>query len=169
MSPHNDQTRIVFIPTNASGARRLMTGPTTEVRAFAVTPQLRAVLEGGDEDEEVERAAMVIASVWGLAHLGRRLVLVAHVPASTMTPSDEVDNGGVVLSKLDPRQVTAWFADEDDSVSRQAAEHVAGMVVDDAWNDVSVQSLLLEHEMSWHDITEELPLPNTDPQIGPAA
>lgn len=169
MSPHPDQTRIVFIPTNAAGARRTITGPSTQVRAFTVTPQLRSVLEGGDDDEEVERAAMVIASVWGLAHLGRRLVLVAHVGADTMSPSDEVANGGVVLARLDPRQVTAWFADEDDSVTRSAAEKVAGMVVDDAWNDVSVQSLLLEHEMSWHDITEDLPLPATDPEPFPAA
>ena len=48
-------------------------------------------------------------------------------------------------------------------MTAEAAEAVRGMIIDDAWNDVLVQSLLVEHEMLWHDITEELPDPITDP------
>ncbi|MCW5113413.1 hypothetical protein PA05_0732 [Cutibacterium acnes P05] len=107
---------------------------------------------------------MVIGSVWGLTHTGRRLVLVAHVPSEQITDHEEVDNGGVTLTHLEPSQITAWFADDDDAHSREAAEAVKGMTIDDAWNDVTIQTLIGEHELSWHDVTEELPAVSTDPE-----
>lgn len=163
-SPARGTNRLVFIPTDASGAARLVSEGGTDVQGFTVTPQLRSILDlGKDADEEAERAAMVIGSIWGLAQLGRRLVLVAELPASELGDNDEVDNGGVTVGHLQPSRITAWFADEDDSVSVPVAGQVSGMVIDDAWNDVAVQSLLAEHEMSWHDITEALPTPDTDP------
>lgn len=157
--------RLVFLPTDARGARRLRSEGGTNLQAFAVTPQLRAVLDlSASDEEEAERAAMVIGSVWGLAQFGRRLVLVAEVPASMLAPNDEAGNGGVTLIRLDPSWITAWFSDEDDAVAGDAARQVAGMVIDDAWNDVTVQSLLAYHELSWHDITEELPAASSDPR-----
>ena len=63
-----------------------------------------------------------------------------------------------------PSQITAWFADDDDADSREAAEAVKGMTIDDAWNDVTIQTLIGEHELSWHDVTEELPAAGTDPE-----
>ena len=80
-----------------------------------------------------------------------------------MGDNEEHANGGVTLTQLDPKQITAWFSDETLDVTAEAAEAVRGMIIDDAWNDVLVQSLLVEHEMLWHDITEELPDPTTDP------
>ncbi|WP_027587075.1 DUF6912 family protein [Acidipropionibacterium thoenii] len=156
---------LVFLPTDARGARRLRAEGGSGLQAFTVTPQLRSVLDlsAGDE-EQAERAAMVIGSVWGLARFGRRLVLVAEVPASVVGANDEVDNGGVTLARLEPSWITAWFADDDDEVAAEAAGAVAGMVIDDAWNDVTVQSLLAQHELSWHDITEELPAADSDPR-----
>ena len=106
---------------------------------------------------------MVIGSVWGLTHTGRRLVLVAHVRPEQITGHEEVDNGGVTLTGLEPSQITAWFADDDDAYSRAAAAAVNGMTIDDAWNDVTIQTLIGEHELSWHDVTEELPAVSTDP------
>ncbi|WP_439957157.1 DUF6912 family protein, partial [Listeria monocytogenes] len=106
---------------------------------------------------------MVIGSVWGLTHTCRRLVLVARVPAEQITDHAEVDNGGVTLTHLEPSQITAWFADDDDAHARGAAEAVKGMTIDDAWNDVTSQTLIGEHELSWHDVTEELPAVSTDP------
>lgn len=160
----NDSTRIVFVPTDAAGARALVSAPARDVQAFGVTPGLRAVLDVDGDEEETERAAMVIGSVWGLTHYGRRLVLVAHVPDSALAPNDETDNGGVTLRHLDPGQITAWFSDDEVSDAAEAAEATRDMVIDDAWNDVTVQTLLVEHELSWHDITEPLPDPATDPR-----
>lgn len=163
-SPDPGANRLVFIPTDASGAAKLVSEGGSDVQGFTVTPQLRSILDlGKDADEEAERAAMVIGSIWGLAQLGRRLVLVAQVPSGELGGNDEVDNGGVTVRHLQPSRITAWFADEDDSVTGPVAAQVSGMVIDDAWNDVAVQSLLAGHEMSWHDITEELPSPSTDP------
>ncbi len=156
--------RLVFLPTDARGARKLVSDGGTDVQAFAVTPELRSVLDLGEGgDEEAERAAMVIGSIWGLARFGRRLVLVAQVPESVLGPNYEVDNGGVTVTRLEPSWITAWFADEDDAVAEGPARAIADMVIDDAWNDVAVQSLLASHEMSWHDITEDLPAPASDP------
>lgn len=156
--------RLVFLPTDARGAHRLRSEGGTSLQGFAVTSQLRSVLDlSASDEEQAERAAMVIGSVWGLARFGRRLVLVAEVPATVLTASDEVDNGGVTLTRLDPSWITAWFADEDDAVAAEAARAVAGMVIDDAWSDVAVQSLLAYHELSWHDITEDLPAASSDP------
>ncbi|MDO4412085.1 hypothetical protein [Cutibacterium sp.] len=154
---------IVFIPTSAKRAHELVTAPGKQVTAFTVNKELRSILDVTDP-EETEHAAMVIGSVWGLAHTGRRLVLVAHVPAEQITDHEEVDNGGVTLTRLEPSNVTAWFADDDDADSRVAAAAVKGMTIDDAWNDVTVQTLIGEHELSWHDITEELPAVGTDPE-----
>lgn len=163
-SPSTGAVRLVFIPADASGARKLVNDGGSGVQGFTVTPQLRSILDlGRGGEEEAERAAMVIGSIWGLARFGRRLVLVAQLPETELGDNDEVDNGGVTIAHLQPSRITAWFADEDDEVSQPAAGQVAGMIIDDAWNDVSVQSLLAGHEMSWHDITEELPAPGTDP------
>ncbi|MGK2308426.1 DUF6912 family protein [Cutibacterium sp. V947] len=154
---------IVFIPTNAQRARELVAAPGEQVTAFTVTEELRSILDVTDP-EETEHAAMVIGSVWGLTHTGRRLVLVAHVPAEQIADHEEVDNGGVTLTRLEPSQITAWFADDDDADSKGAAAAVRGMVIDDAWNDVAIQTLIGEHGLSWHDITEELPRADTDPE-----
>lgn len=163
-SPSTGADRLVFIPADAGGARKLVSDGGSDVQGFAVTPELRSILDlGRGGEEKAERAAMVIGSVWGLARFGRRLVLVAQVPDSQLGDNYEVDNGGVTIARLEPSRITAWFADEDDRVSAAAAGQIAGMIIDDAWNDVSVQSLLAEHEMSWHDITEELPDPGSDP------
>lgn len=154
---------IVFIPTSAERAHQLVAAPGKQVTAFTVTEELQSILDVTDP-EETEHAAMVIGSVWGLTHTGRRLVLVAHVPSEQITDHEEVDNGGVTLTHLEPSQITAWFADDDDAHSREAAEAVKGMTIDDAWNDVTIQTLIGEHELSWHDVTEELPAVSTDPE-----
>ncbi|AZZ42298.1 hypothetical protein C0Z11_08380 [Acidipropionibacterium jensenii] len=163
-SPVRDAHRLVFLPTDARGARQLLKEGGTDLQGFTVTDELRSVLDlssGGDE--EAERAAMVIGSIWGLARFGRRLVLVAQVQDSVLAANGEVDNGGVTVTRLEPSAITAWFADEDDAVSAPVAGAIAGMVIDDAWSDVAVQSLLASHELSWHDITEELPEEASDP------
>ena len=158
-----EPSSFVFIPTSAERAHQLVAAPGKQVTAFTVTEELQSILDVTDP-EETEHAAMVIGSVWGLTHTGRRLVLVAHVPSEQITDHEEVDNGGVTLTHLEPSQITAWFADDDDAHSREAAEAVKGMTIDDAWNDVTIQTLIGEHELSWHDVTEELPAVSTDPE-----
>ena len=159
----SDPAEIVFVPASAAEARAMVQHVSEQVQAFTVTDELRAILDVDGDEEQTERAAMIIASVQGLARYGRRLVLVAHVPPSVMGDNEEHANGGVTLTQLDAKQITAWFSDETLDVTAEAAEAVRGMIIDDAWNDVLVQSLLVEHEMLWHDITEELPDPTTDP------
>ncbi|GAE79923.1 hypothetical protein JCM18920_1545 [Cutibacterium acnes JCM 18920] len=91
---------IVFIPTSAERAHQLVAAPGKQVTAFTVTEELQSILDVTDP-EETEHAAMVIGSVWGLTHTGRRLVLVAHVPSEQITDHEEVDNGGVTLTHLE--------------------------------------------------------------------
>ncbi len=150
------QPVLVFLPLSAPEARTAASvtlhGP---LAGFAVTRELVDALGyTSDMDEDAEYAALVLASVAGLARHGRRLVLVAEVPPDQVGLGDDPSNGGVILARLEPRWVVSWFADEASVDVTAAARAAAGLDLDDAWDVGAVQELVASHELLWHGPTE---------------
>lgn len=149
---------LVFVPVIAEQAAALAAGtPLGPVDCFRVTGELlETVGLGPGDDEDAERACLLLASVHALATSGRRLVLVAEVqPASLVANPDERHNGGARLAGLVPRQVQCFFADDPaDPLPGRVAQRVAGRTVDEAWDDEGVQELLATHDLLWHGAEE---------------
>lgn len=148
---------MVFVPTTPAQARALWQGEVLrQVQAFAVTPQLLDTLDMGPKDaEDAEYACLVLASVWGLATHGTRLVLVAQADDHLVEAGGESHNGGIRLTSLGKRQVESFFTDEDRQPLADAARTaVAGKDLDDAWEDDAVQQLVRRADLLWHSVEE---------------
>lgn len=148
--------RLVFIPV-ASDELGVLAGdpPVADRVAYAVTPELLAELDYDESDmEDAEYAALVLASVAGLATHGVRLVVVAEVDPALVTPGDDAANGEVLLSQCPPSAMTAWFADEPGVDVADAAAISKGLTIDQAWDLPQVQVLLNEHDLLWNDVVE---------------
>lgn len=148
---------LVFVPSSPERARALFDGePFPACQAFAVTPPLLRTLDLTPADEEdAEFACMVLASVWGLARYGTRLVLVAEVPANQLTDGDETDNGGVRLTGLTRAHVQSFFTDEaGQPLAPAAAARVQGLGLDEAWETDEVQDLVHRTSLLWHSVEE---------------
>ena len=63
----SDPAEIVFVPASAAEARAMVQHVSEQVQAFTVTDELRAILDVDGDEEQTERAAMIIASVQGLS------------------------------------------------------------------------------------------------------
>jgi len=126
--------------------------PHATIAGFAANAELAAIF-GVEVGEESEMAALQMADVAGLiAGRTERLVLVAEVPPSRIVaPADGDVSGAVVVSNLAAADCRAFFAGECDEVTAQAAK---GLDVDDAWDLPSVQKLLADQPLEWHDISE---------------
>ncbi|WP_420175400.1 DUF6912 family protein [Luteococcus sp. OSA5] len=149
-------TTLVLAPVSTGQAASLCRdGRLQGCQAFTVNAQLLDTLDlSAADDEGAEYACMVLASVWGLATHGERLVLAAEVPAAQVAAGDEAHNGGVQLRELSLRQVQSVFADEREQP--EAAAAVQGMSLDQAWETAAVQRLVREGDLLWHG-AEELP------------
>ncbi|MFV0429582.1 MAG: DUF6912 family protein [Arachnia sp.] len=146
---------FVFIPVGShelaaiSGELQL-----TDRAAYRVTAELLAMLEYTlDELEDAEYAAMVLASVAALARFGQRLVLVADVPASLVSPGSDVDNGECRVSGVPQTSIVAYYREAPEVDSAAAAQAASGRTIDDAWDAPEVQELLAE-DLLWNDVTE---------------
>lgn len=138
--------------TNQIAAGRSLTGP---LQVFAATPELLATFDLEPADDEAgEFAALLLASLWGLIHHGRRLVLTAMVDASALRPGAETDNGGLLLDQLPASRVEAWFSDDEHTPAAEVQAAIAGLGLDEAWERPQVQALLGEHDLAWHSVTE---------------
>ncbi|WP_316668524.1 DUF6912 family protein [uncultured Propionibacterium sp.] len=151
--------RIVLVPVDESRARRLavrhqpLPGP---VPVFVADQALCRTFGVEPDSEEAELATLQVASVSALSLTGRRLVLSAQLPASLLgRPVDDAEtaNGAASLGQLAPRQVEAFFADDDRVDAGPAAAAAAGLGIDEAWGRAAVQDLLGE-PLLWHDISE---------------
>lgn len=132
------------------GAREL-----TNRRAHAAIPALREALEYDEgDDEDLEHAAMVIASVAALAEHGARTVLVAEVPAQLVSEGEDPGNGQVLVERVPQTAITCWFADADGVDIADAAAAAHGLDIDTAWDFPQVQELLAEHDLLWNDVQE---------------
>ena len=94
---------------------------------------------GVELGEDTETAALQMADVSGLV-LGHaeRLVLVAEVPEPNGSPELPIGN------------CLAFFTGE----LATAIDDAKGLCVDEAWDLPSVQKLLADQPLEWHDISE---------------
>ena len=148
--------QLVFIPVAADELGVLVGDPPIENRpAYTVTPDLLAELGYAEaESEDAEYAALILASVAGLAAHGVRLVVVAEVEPSLIEVSEDPANGEVLLLSCPTSSMTAWFAEEPGVDVTDAAAMAHGLTIDLAWDLPQVQDLLQEHELLWNDVVE---------------
>ena len=106
------------------------------------------------QEEDAEYATLVLASVAALASHGERLVLVAEVDSSFISPGDDAVNGACVVSRVPQAAMTCWFGDADEVDSGDAAAAAKGLDIDIAWEMDEVQALLHGHDLLWNDVEE---------------
>lgn len=152
-------TFVPVTPAEALALGREGTEPACPRPAFAVTPELVAALGyTPDQGEDAEYAALVLASVWSLAHAGVRLVLVAELAPDLVSEPDDADadNGEVRVSGVPRGSVVAWFGDEPQAAALVAAAASAakGHDIDTAWEQPAVQELITQHDLLWHAADE---------------
>lgn len=144
---------LVCIPLTSDQLRSWATsgelrGPIT---GYADTTGLREAFAVTDA-EEAERIAVLVASIAGLTHCGRRLVAVVEIePAES---GEAVEFGEVMMSNLAYGRVQALFADEPGlnlSVATVAAE---GLSLEQAWDAPAVTELLSSADLLWHGPAE---------------
>ncbi|MDO5676659.1 MAG: hypothetical protein Q4G35_04020 [Propionibacteriaceae bacterium] len=148
--------QLVFIPV-ASDELGMFAGkpPVVDRTAYAVTPELLRELEyGEDEIEDAEHAAMVLASVAGLATHGERVVVVAEVDSAHVSPGVDPLNGQIVLAQCPPSAMISWFSEEPGVDVADAAAIAKGLTIDQAWAQPQVQELLENHDLLWNDKVE---------------
>ena len=148
---------MVCIPASREQARELLANGSNEpVAAFAATEHLYQTFDlAPSQDEDAEFATALIASIAALTRFGERLVLVADVDAYEPDPATEHD-GGVIISRLEPQQISAWFVDASPAVAEQASRVAEGLSVDEAWELPDVVDLLANHDLCWHDSSERM-------------
>lgn len=150
---------FVCVPVSEDQLRRLRAGEELrELQVFRVDDHLLAAfgLTVAD-DEEADRAAMLLASLWALSRHGRRLVLTAFVSPQLVGDAAESANGGAAVQRLRPRDVEAVFADErsaDDAIRRARESVRRDSSLDEIWDQPCIQDLLNSHELLWHTLDE---------------
>lgn len=149
----------VFVPVTPTGQVEAGT-----VQGFAPTPALYEAFDlTGEQEEEADYAALVLASVQALADHGARTVIALAVDDGQVADRAPGHNGEVSVSDVRPAQVTSWFADAPGVDVAAAAAEAAGHDLDDAWEGEQVQQLLREHALLWHTPQESRgPSPATE-------
>ncbi len=148
---------VLLVPLNRDEWATLQAGHTLSSHvAFAPTAALGQTFELEDL-EEVERAALLVASVASLLTSGERLV--ASVEAAFDVVADS-HVGEAKVAGLTMGDVSAYFIDAPEAAPALAAAVKAsvGLDLDAAWELPEVQALL-EHDLLWHGATEPLPTP----------
>lgn len=154
---------LVMIPVTASQLVALgrgvpLSGPLPAVAANAEVAETFGVEPG----EDTEAAALQLADVCGLtgaygtpdehSPVATRQVVVANLAESQAVPvPSETANGVVALAGLGRDEVTAVFTGSCDVSVLVAA---AGLDLDAAWQLPSVQAMLAQRPLSWHDRSE---------------
>ena len=153
------ERQLVFIPVGADELGMLAGQvPVANRDAYTVTPELLEELGYDSADsEDAEYAALVLASVAGLAAHGVRLVVVAEVDRALVSAGTDPANGHVVLSGCPTSAMTAWFADEPGADIADAAAIARGLTIDQAWEQPQVQEMLASHDLLWNDVVEYRP------------
>ncbi len=150
------ERQLVFVPVAREELDAIQ--GFTQLRdrpAHRVTPELLEELGyESDDQEDAEYATLVLASVAALAAHGERLVLVAEVDASFISPGDDLVNGECVVSRIPTAAMTCWFSDSDEVDSSSAAAAAKELDIDVAWDMDEVQALLHGHDLLWNDVEE---------------
>lgn len=158
----------VYIPATLAMLSELVDDGYLAARggtAFAVTPTLRESYAEGDDEElaEVALGEAALASLRLLSAeppeaLPRRAVVVAEVPAESVTPRPDLDNAVVrVKGRIGMDQVAAVFVD---NTTAEGAVRAAIAVIDAA--DLGDEDAELtvgdaqDHDLAWY-ATQEVP------------
>ncbi|HOB03734.1 MAG TPA: hypothetical protein PKM36_00505 [Propionibacteriaceae bacterium] len=148
---------VLLVPLTREEWAMLREGRTLSSHdAYAPTAALGETFDL-EELEEVERAALLVASVASLLASGERLV--ASVEAA-FDVDHESHLGKAHVAGLTMADVGAYFIDGPEAADAVAAAVAAtpGLDLDTAWETAEVQALL-EHDLLWHGPTEPLPVP----------
>lgn len=150
------QRQLVFIPVAVDELAAIVGSTSLDGRkAHAVTPELLEALGYAPDDvEDAEYAALVLASVAGLARFGHRCVIVADVPAAAVQPGEDPENGEVVVAQVPRSSITCWFSEHPDTDVADAAAAAKDLDIDTAWDFQEVQQLLADNELLWNDVVE---------------
>ena len=152
----NVKRQLVFVPI-AESEMGVLAGESLAFprAAYTVTPELLGDLGYAESaSEDAEYAALVLASVAGLATHGIRLVVVAEVDEALVSDGEDQGNGQVRLSGLPSSAITAWFSDEPGTDVADAAAISRGLTIDQVWDLEQVQALLSDHDLLWNDVVE---------------
>lgn len=140
---------LVFRPVSDADLRSLGEGAALTGPAWSVTPDFRDAFGlGPADDEDAERPALYLAGLDGLQRHGRRLVVVAEVPARDVGH----DYGSVEVGRIAFGDVRAIFADEPDAgpLVDAARAATAGLAIEDAWDDPAHEALLAGADLLWY-------------------
>lgn len=148
--------QLVFVPLARAeldaiqGVSQLRDRP-----AHTVTPELLEDLGfEANQMEDAEYATLVLASVAALSSHGERLVLVAEVDTSLISPGEDLTNGACVVARVPQAAMTCWFSDVDEVDPGPAAAAARGLGIDLAWDMEAVQQLLHGQDLLWNDVEE---------------
>jgi hypothetical protein len=153
------ERQIVFVPLSAAQKEEVVSNGLLKASllAFSANGALAETFDLAPNSEEVEYAALQVASVAALSAFGARLVVAAELPSSEIIAVDEAEeaNGGVTIAKLELAAVTAFFTDSAAPELIEASAAAAkDLSVDEAWEAEPVQRLLSEADLLWHDVSE---------------
>lgn len=157
MTKQNTVSEMVFIPLDREQAIEISRGNqlSSSLPAIQGNNLLARSFDLAPDSEEVDLAALQVASVWALLLGGARLVLTARVPSQEISEdSYESANGGVRLERLDPSWIEAFFCGQTPQLDEKSITDASAHTIDDLWDMPSVQQLLSDDPLLWHDITE---------------
>jgi len=149
-------TDVVLVPlTRPEWATLQSGGVLGPLGAHVPTADLGRTFDLDDPDE-LERAALLVASVAALQRSGERFVVAA---AATFDLEPGGRLGQATIARLTLGDVTAYFVDAPAAAGavRAAAVACRDLDLDEAWDEPDVQALL-EHDLLWHGPSEPLPL-----------
>ncbi|MBK8459726.1 MAG: hypothetical protein WAS07_02885 [Micropruina sp.] len=145
---------LVFIPMRPDALSAWVKDGTGESRlGFGVTADLLDAFGFTDPtDEEAEYTALQAAGLAGLLDYGLRLIAVAE--AGDTQPGEPAAFGALRVGPLPWSAVGSLFAEGDAAAASRVARGLAGVELEQAWDDPQAQELLSAGDLLWHAPTE---------------
>jgi hypothetical protein len=141
---------VVMVPVSRDQLASLREKPTDgPVTGFAVTAALCDTFGlTATDDEEADRTALLLAALRSLMSYGKRIVVV--VEASPVDDGEPL--GEVTVPSIAWKDVSAFFADSSEAALLVAAtaRDVAGLDLDNAWDNEYAQALMADHDLLWY-------------------
>ena len=145
---------LVFVPLAPADLADWATSGKRDVTGFAATPVFLETFDLSAHDiEDADLTLLEVAGIAGLLTHGDRLVAVCEAPAAGAEPAEF---GAVVAERVRWSAVESLFTDDEAGAARAAsvAEALAGVELDEAWDDDAVTDLLRGTELLWHGSSE---------------
>ncbi len=145
---------LVFVPLAPADLADWATSGKRDVTGFAATPVFLETFDLSAHDiEDADLTLLEVAGIAGLLTHGVRLVAVCEATAAGAEPAEF---GAVVAERVRWSAVESLFTDDEAGAARAAsvAEALAGVELDEAWDDDAVTDLLRGTELLWHGSSE---------------